>query len=320
MDERGFTQSEFRDALGSFATGVTIITARGADGAPVGMTASSFNSVSMDPPLILWSVAKTARSAASFRKAERFTVHVLAVDQTDLSNRFARQGGDKFAGIPYQDDVSGVPILDGVSARYDCKTWAVYEGGDHWIIVGEVMGMMNSSKPALVFGRGAYSLSAPLDALSASLRQGSDAKNEIRELFQFQISQIFHTLVVQFHDVILQNGLSVEKWRVCSSLYGVDGIPFADLAQEAHLATSELRRLIDEMTQEGLCSVSGKDLDHVVSETPAGHDIAQRLIALAKKQQDNILSPLSDDEKAKLKSALAKVIAPRDFSTETTCH
>lgn len=311
MDDRSFTQKDFRDALGSFATGVTIITARGLNGAPVGMTASSFNSVSMEPPLVLWSVTKSALSAASFKAAKRFAVHVLAVDQTDLSNRFAQSGTEKFADTSFHEDTDGVPILDGVTARYDCRTWAVYEGGDHWIIVGQVVGMMNANKPALVFGQGAYSLSAPLYALSASVRQGADAKNEIRDLFQFQISQVFHTMVVQFHDVIRQNGLSVEKWRVCSSLYGHKGISFSDLAQETHLAPDELRAVVDEMAGEDLVDLAGQGDVQVISETQTGHGIAQKLIALAKKQEDNILSPLDVDEASMVKKALSKVIAPR---------
>ncbi len=129
-----FDPREFRDALSSFATGVTIVTARDDADRPVGMTCSSFNSVSMAPPLILWSVTKTARSADAFITADHFAVHVLAFDQTEVSNRFARSGADKFGETQHAFDQNNVPIISDTASRFDCKQYAVYDGGDHWII------------------------------------------------------------------------------------------------------------------------------------------------------------------------------------------
>ena len=123
-----FSSKDFRAALSSFATGVTIITARDLKDEPIGMTASSFNSVSMEPPLVLWSIAKSALSAPSFTNAEFFAVHVLASDQTEISNKFAIKGEDKFSNINWSQDSNGVPIIDGVSSRFDCKTYAIHEG------------------------------------------------------------------------------------------------------------------------------------------------------------------------------------------------
>ncbi len=149
-----FDPHSFRDALGQFATGVTIVTARAADGHPVGVTANSFNSVSMDPPLVLWSLARASRSMKVFEQAETFAVHILASDQDALSNRFASRDVDKFAGIDYGDE--GAPLLENCTARFLCRTRNQYDGGDHVIFVGEVIEYDHADKPPLLFHGGDY--------------------------------------------------------------------------------------------------------------------------------------------------------------------
>jgi 3-hydroxy-9,10-secoandrosta-1,3,5(10)-triene-9,17-dione monooxygenase reductase component len=157
-----FDAREFRDALSSFATGVTIVTAWSQDAKAVGMTCSSFNSVSMDPPLVLWSVTKTARSAPTFISAQHFAVHVLAFDQSDISNRFARSGEDKFGATDHHFDENNVPIIHDTASRFDCEQYAVHEGGDHWIVLGGVLGFEHTDKEGLVFSRGSYAKLAPI--------------------------------------------------------------------------------------------------------------------------------------------------------------
>ena len=134
-----FDAREFRHALGAFTTGITIITAVGSDGARTGITANSFNSVSLDPPLVLWSLAKTSRSAPIFTSAKHWAVHILSAEQETLSDRFAKGAADKFAGVDTELGVGGVPLLTGCTARLQCKTSFQYEGGDHIIFVGEVL-------------------------------------------------------------------------------------------------------------------------------------------------------------------------------------
>ncbi len=157
-----FTTQDIRKALSQFATGVTIVTARDAQGQKVGMTASSFNSVSMDPPLILWSVTKKALSAQAFKDAENFSVHILSADQRELSDQFARSGKDKFSGVEYSTDDNNVPLLSGALVRFDCTTWAVYEGGDHWIIVGRIKDLTMTDGEGLVFCNGYYTTTAAI--------------------------------------------------------------------------------------------------------------------------------------------------------------
>jgi len=210
---------DFRDALSSFATGVTIVTANDDDDAPVGMTASSFNSVSTDPPLILWSVTKTALSAPTFQKAEHFAVHVLASDQTDLSNKFAKSGADKFEGTAYSIDGNKVPIIEGCATRFDCKTWAVYEGGDHWIIVGEVLGLVTDKKEGLVFGGGSYAVASPLTTLNPHDTVDTGSEGLVEDMFFYHLSRAYHHMGHEFHRAVQDSGLTVAQWRILASLF-----------------------------------------------------------------------------------------------------
>lgn len=148
---------ELRRALGQFATGVTVITTREADSpAPVGITVNSFASVSLDPPLILWSAARSSMRHAHFSGAQAFAVHVLARGQGPLAERFARSG-DGFAGLAHNLNPEGVPILSDTLARFECRTEATHEGGDHTIIIGRVLRFTSSpGAEPLVFAQGTF--------------------------------------------------------------------------------------------------------------------------------------------------------------------
>ena len=152
-----------RHALGNFATGVTIITTVDGEGAPVGLTVSSFNSVSLDPPLILWSLDRRALSLPVFHAAPYFAVHVLCNMQMDLSNRFAKSGIDKFEGVTFERGIGNVPILSGCSAVFQCATVHRYPGGDHIIYVGEVKEYVSEPREPLIFHGGRYARLASAD-------------------------------------------------------------------------------------------------------------------------------------------------------------
>jgi 3-hydroxy-9,10-secoandrosta-1,3,5(10)-triene-9,17-dione monooxygenase reductase component len=160
-DDREGHARRFRRALGAFATGVTIVTTRDAKGRDLGLTANSFNSVSLDPPMVLWSLAKTARSLPAFVAASHFAIHVLAADQEELSLRFATRGSEKFAGLTLERGASQVPLLRGCAARFQCRTASRHEAGDHMIFVGEVEAFDHSDLPELLFHRGRYALAVP---------------------------------------------------------------------------------------------------------------------------------------------------------------
>ena len=148
---------EFRAAMGSFATGITIVTACDAAGAPVGLTANSFNAVSLAPPLVLWSLAMAARSMPVFRQARHFAVNVLAAEQRALAERFAGKVADRFAGIAWQRGLHGCPLIDGAAASFECLSRSRHDEGDHSIFIGEVQRCVHrAGAQPLVFHAGRY--------------------------------------------------------------------------------------------------------------------------------------------------------------------
>ncbi len=151
-----FDLRDFRQTLGQFATGVTVVTTRTPQGAKVGMTANSFTSVSMDPPLVLWCPSKFAPSLGDFEAATHFAINVLESSQHVLSRQFATPAEDKFAGVDTTEGVAGVPLLDGAVATFQCRTVARHEAGDHVIYVGEVEKYVRTEGDPLVFHAGAY--------------------------------------------------------------------------------------------------------------------------------------------------------------------
>lgn len=152
---------QFRAALGAFPTGVTIVTTRDAEGRDVGLTANSFNSVSLDPPLVLWSLARSSSAMPPFSDAEHFAVHILSAQQEALASRFAQRGVDRFEGLMLSRGHGGVPLIDGCAARFECRRAHLYGGGDHVIIVGEVITFERFDRPALAYHGGKFALSLP---------------------------------------------------------------------------------------------------------------------------------------------------------------
>jgi flavin reductase (DIM6/NTAB) family NADH-FMN oxidoreductase RutF len=159
-----FSALEFRAALGMFATGVTIVTARTADGQVIGLTANSFNSVSLKPPLVLWSLARAAASMVVFSAGSHYAINVLAADQKPLAERFAsRVAGDRFQGVTFDAGAGGAPLLHGAAATFECFNRSRYEEGDHVIFVGEVERCSHrAGAMPLLFHGGRYYTELPL--------------------------------------------------------------------------------------------------------------------------------------------------------------
>ena len=146
-----------RHTLGQFATGVTVVTCCAADGQPCGITANSFSSVSLDPPLILWNIAKVSNSLQAYLGAENFAIHVLRAEQQALAEHFARPDHTIYAGIEHELSDDKVPIIPGVLARFDCQTHEIHDCGDHYIIVGKVVRHVMADGKPLLFFAGDYS-------------------------------------------------------------------------------------------------------------------------------------------------------------------
>ncbi|HEX7690695.1 MAG TPA: flavin reductase family protein [Burkholderiaceae bacterium] len=147
---------ELRRALGRFVTGVTIVTCRDAEGRPVGLTANSFNALSLDPPLVLWSLRRASGSIEAFSTASHFAVNVLSQDQIELSRRFARPSHARFDEGIWRDGQGGAPVLAGCVAVFECRRHSHHEAGDHLLFIGEVERIGGSAEAPLVYHAGHY--------------------------------------------------------------------------------------------------------------------------------------------------------------------
>ena len=158
-----FSQREFRASLAMFATGVTIVTARTPAGTLVGLTANSFNSVSLNPPLVLWSLAQAAGSMAALSTGSHYAINILAADQKELAERFASRREDRWKDVLFAEGASGSPLLSGAAATFECFNRSRYEEGDHVIFVGEVERCSHRAGAApLLFHGGRFYTEHPL--------------------------------------------------------------------------------------------------------------------------------------------------------------
>jgi 3-hydroxy-9,10-secoandrosta-1,3,5(10)-triene-9,17-dione monooxygenase reductase component len=301
-----FDGAEFRKALGSFATGVTIITTRGGDGAPVGLTVNSFNSVSLNPPLVLWSLAETSMSLPAFRDASHFAVHVLATDQEDLSGRFARRGHDKFSGLDVEIGAGDVPLLRGCSARFECKTQFQYQGGDHTIFVGEVVAFSRSETAPLVFHGGRYAHATRRDAPDAkpgtAFLSGSFSEDFLGYLlgrghFEFfgRIRPLLEEMQLSDVEFYALSTLTLKRELTAAEIQkGLSGVP-GDGSAAA----------VQSLIVRGL--VQGSDAT-AYRLTAAGSEVALRIISAAKAVEVDVLERLGTGESAALKTLLNRLI------------
>lgn len=152
-----FSEKEFRSALGAYATGITVITTSSEQGHPVGLTANSFTSVSLDPPLVLWCLDNNTDSYNDFVKSDHFSVHVLHKEQQSVSQVFATKNGKKFDDVNWKKGEEGTPVLEEFLECFHCKTEQIYEGGDHVIILGRVVRLERRDENApLLYHQGKY--------------------------------------------------------------------------------------------------------------------------------------------------------------------
>ncbi|MCZ4352671.1 flavin reductase [Roseovarius aestuarii] len=305
-------QRILRNALGSFATGVTIVTTRDADGADIGRTANSFSSVSLDPPMILWSLARTSSSLGIFQQAEHFAVHILAVEQQGLSNLFAGKSKDRFAGIDIERGVGGVPLLKGCAARFECRTVHQYEGGDHIIFVAEVTDFTHSSSAPLLFHGGGYGriMRPKAETRSFATRPETLSPNDLTYL----ISRLFHDL----RDTSARERRKIEltdaEYAILTLLGHDDGQSVADLLRLAAQRGAEVDRPIcDQMEGSGLIQLS----DSATAEThafltPKGREKMTMVVAAIKSAEARCLSRLDENERWILLQLLGQVASAND--------
>ena len=155
-DNSAIDPRDFRNALGTYGTGVTIVTAMGSDGTPYGVTCNSFASVSLNPPLVLWSLGMFSQGLTIFQNASHFTVNVLGVSQQELAMQFAKSSGEKFNGVEWTPGLGNAPIIAGSVATFQCRAANRYYGGDHVIFLGAVEAYAYTKQEPLLFSRGGF--------------------------------------------------------------------------------------------------------------------------------------------------------------------
>jgi 3-hydroxy-9,10-secoandrosta-1,3,5(10)-triene-9,17-dione monooxygenase reductase component len=307
---------QFRSALGAFATGVTIVTTRSRAGDDIGLTANSFNSVSLDPPMVLWSLAKTARSLLAFVESGYFAVHVLAASQEALSLTFATRGADKFAGIVLERGRSGIPLLPGCSARFECRTAFTYEGGDHVVFIGEVEAFDHFNRPPLVFhgGRFAAAVDKPRP-LSAATTEADEPDSSFSEDFLiFLLARAHFQLFLELRRDLERHGLSEWQWFVLSILGVRDNRTVAELDRILwHTGTRVTYELVASLVTAGFAQLHGSNDPHAhVTLTEAGRRVVIELVAAAKATESHAEGGLGFAETQLLKQALRSIIRDTD--------
>lgn len=307
-----YDPKDFRRALGMFGTGVTIVTTRADNGEPIGITANSFNSVSLEPPMVLWSLAKNARSLDAFQSAQTWNVHILSNEQEALSNRFARAGEDKFAGVALDSAPDQAPLLPHCSARFQCKTAFRYDGGDHIIFVGEVTHYDANPYPPLLYVTGGYALasrkSEPIATDPAAEQNTAYSEN----LMGYLLGRAHFQCLNRLRSSMAAFGMTDSDFFVLS-LFSVQQ-PQSPEQIAAHMAytgtdigTVALQSLIRKgWLQE--CAQQPQSLQL----TSQGNEAILHVLAAAKAVESDLTASLGELEAATLRNLLKKTIAATD--------
>jgi 3-hydroxy-9,10-secoandrosta-1,3,5(10)-triene-9,17-dione monooxygenase reductase component len=301
----------FRNALGAFTTGVTIVTTRDALGRDVGLTINSFNSVSLEPPLVLWSLARSAASLTAFVEAEFFAVHILGARQEALSNLFAQRGVDKFAGMALARGHGGVPLLDGCAVRFECRTAYRHEGGDHEIFVGEVLTFEHFDTAPLVFQQGSYAVAVKKPrAGTGRMVEGSGGAPDgsfSKEALVYLLGCAHSMLRSMVRPDLRARGLSDDDYFILNVLAVGTPRAVADLdALLAYAGRHVSAAQIESLVERGLVAPAGDGPSVCLSE--AGRRAMLELAAISKAAEEDALQQIDYSETHLLKHLLKRVI------------
>ncbi len=304
-----FDPREFRNALGSFATGVTIVTTLNDEQAPVGITASSFNSVSLDPPLVLWSLGKKSNALASFQKSGHFAIHILCNRQAELSNQFSRSGTDKFAGVNWEQGQLGSPLLPACMARFECKTQHQYEGGDHIIFVGEVVAFESAPRSPLLFHAGSYADSRPKpkqieseDVVNTDTGRISDS------FFSFLLARAHFQMAYQAQEIMQTREMNEKHMFILGALSMNGGLSLAQINEKLNFMKHSVEQMdLNEIQQTGHISAMLNSDEYILTE--AGRKLFVELASSIASLERNVLVHFSETEVSDFKILLQKTIS-----------
>ena len=304
-----FDLKDFRRALGNFATGVTIITARAPDGRNIGVTASSFNSLSMDPPLILWSSMKETPSCKIFETASHFAVNILASDQVDMSNHFARQQEDKFEGVEWETGIGGAPVFPNCAGRFQCESYDKLDGGDHWIFVGRVLAFDDYGGSPLCFHQGSYSMlfnhpdtySNPEKMVARKADQGRMSNHGF-----FLMLRAVRAYQERYRPKLETLGLGLIESRILLVLNDVPELNVEELAEQVNSLVNEAREALLSLKELGMVSVDSDGY----RVTEAGRAKTEQCWNIAEAHANEMFKPFSSAEVETFTKVLRELISP----------
>jgi flavin reductase (DIM6/NTAB) family NADH-FMN oxidoreductase RutF/DNA-binding MarR family transcriptional regulator len=298
----------FRRALGQFATGVTVITTMAGE-EPVAITANSFSSVSLNPPLVSWALRKESRNLAVFQRGEHFAVNVLAADQIDLSNRFSRSATDKFGSFAWSPGLGGAPIFAGVAAQFECRRVAEFDGGDHVIFIGHVERYRCFDRAGLLFVQGRYALA--LDHPGAPSDLSIDAAAHPRDDFFLPLLvRAYSYLSGAFDEHRDAEGLDTNQTRVLAFLATRSGASAEVIARLAFLGVAAVEDAIAKLV--GLGCVAPRP-PGALAITREGLERLHRITERAHAFEEEHLAGLDPDDVAATRRVLL-ALASRDGS------
>jgi len=302
---------QFRAALGAFPTGVTIVTTKDTNGRDVGLTANSFNSVSLDPPLVLWSLSRTASSMQAFETSDYFAVHILSAQQEDLASRFASRYVDRFAGLVLGRGHGDAPLLDGCAARFECKRAHLYQGGDHMIIVGEVLTFERFDRPALAFHGGKYALSLQKGGDPKAVRPDLDSGELVVDLngLNMLLAIAYRHLRLSLDPLLEAQGLSETDYWLLNMVGSEAGRTVARLN---HLLRFTGQAISYEqcaaLAARGLIELDGADEAAIAHLTPQGRSVLIELSAVTKSVEAAAEAELDFAEAQMMRQLLRRLI------------
>jgi flavin reductase (DIM6/NTAB) family NADH-FMN oxidoreductase RutF/DNA-binding MarR family transcriptional regulator len=306
-DSRGF-----RQCLGQFSTGVTVVTAEHG-GARVGVTANSFSSLSLDPPLILWSINRTSRAFAVFSEAAHFAVNILAEDQVQVSQRFASKEDDKFATVDWYPGHDGAPLIRGAAARIECTTETLHEGGDHLLIVGRVTRFEREERRSLIFSQGRYSI-----GLDHPVLRPDAATTEAKSV---PADATLGALVFKAHLVSSRSfdagraalGLSIGEGRVLYVLSEHDALPLDALVKFSNLPAQTIEDALADLAEKGAVE---RRADGTIGLTAQGRNLRAVVRERSLAREAEMLRNIAPDHLAIAKDVLARFIAQPQAASE----
>lgn len=296
---------QFRSALGTFATGVTIVTTHDGAGNDIGLTVNSFSSVSLDPPMVLWSLAKKSQSRQAFMDGDSFAVHILAADQSDLATRFASPV-ERFSGLEIERGEHGQPLLSGCSARFECKTVSRYEGGDHDIFVGEVTSYEHFGRPALVFHSGRFAVSVEKSGQSSATVKSPDelGRNSVTQI----LASAYYQMELAIRPKLASHNLSEAEYFSLAAMALTGPCSMASIAEIVgvsglQVTPWDMQRLEDR----GLVISTSAD-ELTLQLSPAGRELYLFVAAASKAVEEDAITDFSYSEIEALKQLLRKII------------